>query len=299
MSIVIHFIAAPFEQSFSYEGTIEEFQRGIYTIRNLVNVDKAGENIFNVTPSGISTEFGVSGSALYKKLFDLVSKADPRLLRIKNDQFEGNTSVDNGLYTYQFKVGGIDSFTCQVNSQNSVDHVLNYIRGSRAMFEIFEQFLISVRNDFPADTAVPPVPKEAPAAEPLFTPETEVAPRVPVEVKNGRPVVAAQREEKMQELGILVCRIGNPIIEVVLRSPIAHRLQTTAFAETLKGYLDQSGVLTTADNGRRLLAVSEAQASRFEDLIRSAVQDHNALEGAEFGREEYLPGKEVPGRIYL
>lgn len=307
MAIVIHFIAAPFEQSFSYEGTIDDFLVDIQPIRNLINIDKAGENLFNVTPSGIAIEFKVPGDALYGKLFNTVKTPDARIFKIQNHQFAGDTTVVDGVYNYNFSVAGVQAFSCQCIDRRSVDYVLEYIAGSQAMFEMFEQFLRSVRQDFPEASSAEPkqVTATTPAEEPVFTlAEDQPVPELPVEVKPRQPLPekiapVASSKPKTQQLGILVCRIGGNILEVVVESPYAHRLATSAFANTIKGYLDENGVMSEADNGRRLMGVSLAQSSRFEDIIRSAINDHNAQDGVTIGREDYIPGKEVPGRIYL
>ncbi|QQV92084.1 hypothetical protein MOC16_gp011 [Klebsiella phage vB_KpM_FBKp24] len=307
MAIIIHYIAAPFEQSFSYEGTIDDFLVSVQPIRNLINIDKAGDNLFNVTPSGIAIEFKVPGPALYEKLFNTIKTPDPRIFKIQNNQFAGDTVVDNGVYNYNFSIAGVQAFSCQCFDRRSVDFVLEYIANSQVMFEMFDQFLRSVRQDFPESAAAEPkeVTATPPAEEPVFTlAEDQPTPELPVEVKPRQPLPekvtpAASNKPKIQQLGILVCRIGGSILEVVVESPYAHRLATTAFVNTLKGYLDENGVISVADNGRRVMGVSLAQASKFEDIIRSAIRDHNAQDDLTIGREDYVPGKEVAGRIYL
>lgn len=300
MAIVIHFIAAPFEQSFSYEGDFDKFSEVIHSIRNLINIDKAGENLYNVTPSGIATQLGAEPEKLYGKLFDLVNhKHDPRIIKLNTEKFSLRTEVENGTFRYFGSINEKDVLGFEVNNRESVEMTISYIETITEISTMLTQFLVSVKQDFPEHQRQPveePIKEEVNPA-PAFLPVEEVKERVPTPRKLGD--LPQSSPVKKEELGILVCTLGGPVLEVVVRSPIAHRLASETFALTLKGYLDQNGVLSVADNSRRLLAVSKDQSSRFEDIIRSALHDHNALDGVEIDREEYVPGKSITGRVYL
>lgn len=247
-------------------------------------------NVFTITFSPLAEELNVVPEKLLEKLLGYFPEpvlADPRNLSLESGDIILRSEKEGDVFTYEALLFNTPIYRFQIRNQNDIPKVVQFLHSCNDISDMLSTFLESVKKDFPAlsedlaDIGTVNVDSTVPEMEKTVQPREEL------------------KKEDFKELGILLCQLGGPQLELIVRSPIAHQLKSETFIQTIRQYLTGNGTIIKGDMGRAVVIVSDAQKGNYESVIRSALLDHNALDGAVIDREEYHLGKEIPGRIYL
>lgn len=244
-------------------------------------------NTIDIVTSNYAQRFGVATNIVFQELNSLPwGGTNPRVLNmpLKNGVvLTTEMDPEDGSYTYSALLNDNPIYKFKIGTQRDAENAISLLTICTESGDVLRNFIESVTSDFPVD--------EPSTAKP------EVEEKRPLPESAARKVV--EKKEAMKELGVILCQLGGPQIELVIKSPFAHRINRDSFLGTIKMYLAKGGQVLEGDMGRTVILIGPTQLGSYEEIIRSALVDHNVHDGCEIDREEYHLGKEIPGRIYL
>lgn len=317
--IVVLFRAPTIERQVDFHGTMDELLQKLLPFESLINFNPKERSAL-ITPSLLSQKMKTDPAELFEILICQLCPPpqDPRLLIVNHPVISFGTEVDNeGRYRYMGYVDGKPVVGIAVGNQQEVAEAIEFYNKVTEASKMLVNFLASVQPDFPTTPVplinpdyIPDVAQEEteravetpaflPAEEPGTPPKKiEVQPRVLLSelmnVNNEKDVTP-----KKKGSALLVAKKGGPWLEILMTGPDLYQLPNNGFLNTLESYLVSRGVLMKHHDGdASLMLLNQSESAHYETILRSALRDHNLLDGVTFDRKEYSEARH-PDFVYL